>query len=185
MQPHHESPAHAAWPRALVALHWATAFLVIAAFALVIGREFTETKPARQALLQAHRYIGLTIFLMLLVRLPLRIGTSAPDHDLAPLAKFVSKAGHGILYLLLAGIPLIGYALFAARTGHMDYFGINLPTFVERDRDLAETLEAAHEWAGWFLLAIAGLHASAALWHHYIRRDNVLQSMLPVVQKTN
>ena len=168
-----------AWPRALVALHWATVLIVVSVFALIIGREFIEEKSLRQALLQWHRYAGLTAFWLVLVRIPMRIGANVPYHDLPLPMRLASRAGHGVMYVALLALPLAGYLLMCARTGHVDYFGINLPALIERDRDMAETIEAIHGWMGWALLALVGLHAAVALWHHHILKDNVLRSMLP------
>jgi cytochrome b561 len=49
---------------------------------------------------------------------------------------------------------------------------------MERDRDLADIVVIVHEWAAWTLLALAGAHAAAALWHHHVRRDDTLARMV-------
>ena len=95
----------------------------------------------------------------------------------------LSAVGHGLLYLGLLLLPALGYALACARYGHVDFAGIPLPSLIERDRDLAETLEMVHGWAGWGMLALIGLHAFAALLHHHVFKDNVLRAMLPVRRK--
>ncbi|MGE5453508.1 MAG: cytochrome b [Acidobacteriota bacterium] len=181
MQKTHASPSFASptWPTALIALHWITVLLVVTLFALVISREFAEDNAIRETLLQWHRHGGLTAFWLVLVRITLRLGAAVPYHDLPPAVRVASRAGHGLMYVALLALPLAGYFLMCARTGHVDYFGIHLPSLIERDRDLADTLEAVHSWMGWTLLGLVGLHAAVALWHHHVLKDNVLRSMLP------
>ena len=50
---------------------------------------------------------------------------------------------------------------------------------LSRDRPLAAQLSSVHVFLGYALLALIGLHAAAALFHHFIRRDDVLNAMLP------
>lgn len=160
-------------------LHWVTALLVLTAFAMIIGREFVEEKALRQTLLTVHRYAGITALLTALLRIPVRALTDKPDHGFDASARLVAAGGHGLLYLALFLTPALGYALMASRFGRVDYFGVNLPVLLARDRDLAETIESIHGYAGWIMLAVIGLHAAVALWHHHVLKDEVLTAMLP------
>ena len=56
---------------------------------------------------------------------------------------------------------------------------MTLPPLVAPDDELADTLADWHAWSAWSLVALIGVHAAAALWHHFVRRDGVLNSMLP------
>ncbi len=183
--PTHQSRASRAahapsrWPSAVGFVHWLTVLIVVSVFALVLSREFIEDKSVRQWLLHGHWYAGMTAWLLLFVRIPVRLGAEPPRHGLPRLQQVLSAAGHGLLYLGLLLLPAVGYALACARYGHVDFAGIALPTFIERDRDLAETLEMVHGWAGWTMLGLIGLHALAALMHHHVFKDDVLRAMLP------
>jgi len=173
------SPTRTHWPLAVVAVHWLTAIAVLGLFALAIGREFVDDKQTRQTLLQLHRYTGLTVLLAMALRIPLRLGSTKPEHAFSPFVRMASAAGHGLLYLALIAAPILGYLLTCARTGHVDYLGIALPTLIERDRDMADSLGTAHGYLGWSMLALVGLHEAMALWHHFVRKDRVLVGMLP------
>lgn len=175
------SPSH--WPGVVVLVHWLTVLIVVSVFALVLSREFTEAKSVRQWLLHGHWYAGMTAWLLLFVRIPVRLSADAPQHGLPRLQQLLSAAGHGLLYVCLLLLPALGYALACARYGHVDVAGFPLPTLIERDRDLAETLEMVHGWAGWAMLALIGLHALAALMHHHVFKDDVLRAMLPARRK--
>ena len=167
------------WPGVVVLIHWLTVLIVLSVFALVFSREFIEDKTTRQWLLHGHWYAGMSAWLLLLVRIPVRLRSTPPDHGLNRLQRVAATAGHGLLYLGLLLLPAVGYALACARYGHVDFAGIPLPALVERDRDLAETLEIVHGWAGWAMLSLVGLHALAALMHHHLFKDDVLRAMLP------
>jgi cytochrome b561 len=171
--------ARSNWPMAVVIVHWLTALAVIGLFSFAIGREFLDDKATRQTLLALHRYTGLTVLLAVLLRIPIRLFSAKPEHNLPKLVRIASAAGHGLLYLGLMAAPILGYLLTCARTGHVDYLGIPLPALIERDRDLADTLGMLHGYLGWTMLALVGVHAAMALWHHYVLKDRVLLAMLP------
>lgn len=172
------------WPSAIVFVHWLTVLLVLAVFGLAIAHEWVDEQATRQALLQWHRGLGLSAFALVLLRLSLRLLGAAPDHGLGALGRWLAHIGHGALYLALFGLPTLGYLLTSARTGRVDWFGLSLPALIGRDRDLAESIEGWHGTLGWVMLALIGLHAAMALWHHHGRQDNVLRSMWPARRRT-
>jgi cytochrome b561 len=90
-----------------------------------------------------------------------------------------SRVTHGLIYTALVAMPLIGWAQSCAAARHLKLFGSPFPALVGHDRDLADTLAAWHENVGWAFLALIGLHALAAIYHHYVRRDDLLRAMLP------
>lgn len=168
----------------VIALHWFTVTTIIIAVTLILIREDIEGRTAKQLLLDWHRSLGLLILAVMLLRLALRyfLRVGSLDHGLPPILVIVSKAGHAVLYVLLLAIPLLGWAQSSARGQTVNLFGlVPLPPLplIERDRELAETLATWHEAAAWLLLAVVFAHAAAALWHHFVRRDTVLRSMLP------
>lgn len=163
-------------------MHWLTATLILVVFGLALSREIAESKELRQALLTWHRNIGLTIFALVWLRAALRLRHRAPDHALHKLVRWMATLGHAALYVALLGLPALGYALACSRAGQVAWFGLPLPSLLERDRDVAETFEAWHGTAGWLMLGLIGVHAFMALWHHYRLRDDVLRSMLPARQ---
>src|SRR5262249_3190979 len=94
--------------------------------------------------------------------------------------RVAATLAHWMMYLAIAGVILLGWALSSAHATHLRLFGlIPLPDLVAADSDLADTLADYHVWAAWLLLALVVPHVLAALWHHYTRRDGVLIAMLP------
>lgn len=169
-------------PTLLIALHWASALAIVAAFVLVLGRELFDEKALRALLLAGHRSVGLMVLGITAVRLAMRhrrsVALVPPDARLEHLA---ARAVHALLYLMLLVLPLLGWALSGARGHTVSLLGmIDLPALVTRNVDLADRLGDAHETLAWTLLGFTALHAGAALWHHFVRRDAVLRAMLPV-----
>jgi cytochrome b561 len=83
------------------------------------------------------------------------------------------------LYALLVAMPIVGWMLLSARGKPILWFDLPLPALVAPSRSMGKTLKEIHEaiaTAGYFLV---GMHAAAALFHHYFIRDNTLRRMLP------
>jgi cytochrome b561 len=166
----------------IIALHWLTLAALLMGVAAILLREVTEGRGLRLELLNLHRSVGILVLLAAGARLTLRqqVGCPAPAHDTPWMMQRIAALSHGALYVLLAVLPVLGWALTSARGLHVNLFGlIPLPSLVASDPDFADTLADYHLWASWALLALVTAHAGAALWHHHVRRDHVLVSMLP------
>jgi cytochrome b561 len=91
----------------------------------------------------------------------------------------LAKAVHLALYALMIGLPILGWLTLSAKGKPIPFFGAELPALIEKSQETAKWLKGTHETiatAGYFLV---GLHAAAALFHHYVKRDNTLKLMLP------
>lgn len=169
-------------PRLVMALHWLSVLAVVAALSAIWTREAVHGRPVREALLLLHRNAGWLVLPLLLARLTSRMVWRArtPATFLPPLMRLASQASHLALYATLALLPMAGWLLSSARGQTIMLFGrIPLPSLLEPDPDLADTWKERHELLAWVLVALVILHVVAALWHHFIRRDGVLRSMLP------
>jgi len=165
-------------PIALIALHWATALTLLAAFALILVRELAEEKPLRLLLLDSHRSLGVLVLAMTVLRLAVRrrklVLVETRAHRIG------AAVGHGALYLLLLILPVLGWASSNAMGHPVTVFGVfHLPALVATSPDLADQLSDLHAVLAWTLFGLVSLHALAACWHHFVRRDDVLRAMLP------
>jgi cytochrome b561 len=166
----------------VIRTHWTCALLVTLAAATALLRELTENGHLRSWLIEAHRQLGLMVLLGLGIRLALRIrvGLADTSRDMPQALRMAATAAHLLLYGLLLAIPLLGWALSSAHEVTLRLFGmLPLPALVEADADLADSLTDQHVLASWVLLAAVLAHVAAALWHHFVRRDQVLSAMLP------
>lgn len=169
-------------PVAIIALHWGTALVGLAVVALILGRELADGKAMRALLLDGHRAFGALVLALTLARVAVRIRHHplSESVDASAAHRLVIAAMHLALYGLLVAVPVLGWALTNAHGQPVSVFGLfALPSLLERDSDLADTLGDLHETAAWCLVGAVGLHVAAALWHHFVRRDPVLLAMLP------
>lgn len=169
--------------RATILLHWGTVGLVVFGAILIYVRDPIEDRPLRQALLDLHRQIGLLVLLALALRLAVRGLFGIVDHlrTMPVPLRWAARVSHMSLYALLLALPLLGLAASQAHGVKVLLLGaLPLPGLAEADSDLADVLDEYHIWAGWAMAALVGAHALAALWHHFVRRDAVLGSMLPL-----
>jgi superoxide oxidase len=176
------APAIDGYRPMLKVIHWTTVLLIAAMFASVWAANAAPTREQHAMLLQLHRSLGLTIFGLTVFRLGWRwrMGVPALPADLPRLQALAARAVHIALYALLLVQPLLGLVHSNARGVRADFFFLgNLPALVGRDPWLAKRALAAHEIAATLLLALIGLHAAAALYHHFVRRDGVLRTILP------
>lgn len=172
-----DAPRH---PALLIALHWASAVAIVAAFVLVLGRDLFDEKALRAMLLTGHRSVGLIVLAITAARLATRHRRSIAQLAESGFERLASRAVHTVMYLMLLALPLLGWALSGARGHTVSLFGlIDLPALLARNVDLADQLGDIHETLAWTLLGFACVHAAAALWHHFVRGDAVLRAMLP------
>jgi cytochrome b561 len=164
------------------AAHWLTLLLLIAAFGLAFAHEHAGSRAAATALLQLHRSFGLTLWPVTLFRLAWRQISRFPPWpiDMPDWMRAAARGSEYLLYALLLLLPLLGLLQTNAHGDRVDLFLLGeLPPLIGRDRALARQLLAAHEAVALLLLAVIGVHAAAALFHHFIRRDDTLNAMLP------
>jgi cytochrome b561 len=165
-----------------IALHWASVAFILLAASTVLMRELIEERQLRLILMQWHRELGLLVLLALIARLLVRLHLGmARTHEAMPAPlRWLAEAAHWVLYALILVIPVLGWSLSNAHGVQLTLLGIMpLPALVAPDPDLADTLSDWHVLACWVLLALVVAHVGAALFHHFVRRDQVLSAMLP------
>jgi cytochrome b561 len=168
--------------RATRLMHWLTAGLVLSVFALAFTIDLATSRAAHTAILQLHRSVGLTIWLLTLFRLGWRHFAKYPDwpSDMSRTMRVAAATSEYALYALLLTQPILGVLQTNAHGDHVNLFFIGqLPALIEKSRPLAQQLLSAHKAVGFSLLGLIALHVSAALFHHFWRRDDTLTAMLP------
>jgi cytochrome b561 len=162
-------------------LHWTIVILIICQFLLAETADDLPNGLEKLQVLSRHRSFGMLILGLALVRIAWKLmnkGLPTPVGE-GPLKK-AAAAGHGLLYLLLLLVPLTGWAMTSAANYPVTFFGwFQFPSLVAENHDLHELLEEVHETLFYTIVVVAVGHALAALYHHYILKDNVLRRMLP------
>jgi cytochrome b561 len=83
------------------------------------------------------------------------------------------------IYVFMIAMPLLGWAILSGEGRPVPFFGLELPALIGENRGLAKQLEEIHETIGNVGYFLIGLHAAAALIHHYVQHDSTLARMLP------
>lgn len=163
-------------------LHWLSAAAVITAIVLGFAMNSAEQGPTQNQLYDLHRSFGALILGLTGLRLLWRL-YSPPPPPVPGMPAWQEKAAafvHGLLYVLLFAMPLLGWAGTSAFPARIMVFGLfELPPLVGPDRELSTLLLGIHWRLGLVLCLIIAGHIGAALFHHFIRKDATLRRMLP------
>ena len=165
-----------------IGIHWLMLLLFVAVYGTVELHEvFEKGSDLREALMIWHFTLGMLVFVLIWVRLAARL--SGPTPAIVPeppgLQQLSSKLLHLALYALMIGMPLTGWLMLSAAGKPIPFFGLELPALIGENKGLARQIKELHEVMGTTGYFLIGLHAVAALYHHYIKRDNTLTRMLP------
>jgi len=165
-----------------VTLHWLMLVLLAAVYACMEFRGiFPKDSPERELMKTLHFMLGLSVFLLVWLRLFLKLTRPTPRIVPAPPGWQIglSHLVHWALYALMIGLPLAGWVILSAADKPIPFYGFELPALVQPDKELARTVKGWHEWFASLGYWLIGLHAVAGLYHHYVRKDNTLLRMLP------
>jgi cytochrome b561 len=162
-------------------LHWIVALCVITIVPVGIMMGRLPDTAFKNNLFEFHKSLGALILMLMTVRLIYRLVKGAPPEPKIPaFYRFAGNATHWALYVLLIVTPMvawIGYNAFGVR---VPFFGLfELPAIVGKNDALSDTLFAVHRFLGISVGVLIVMHIGAGLFHYFIRKDGVLQRMLP------
>ena len=165
-----------------IALHWSMLLLLAAVYACIELRGlFPKGSDLREALKAWHFMLGLTVLILATVRVFLHFAGPTPA---APPGQprwqtWLGKTVHLALYVFMISMPVLGWLLLSSDAKPIPFFGAELPPLIIPNAVLTERLEELHETVGTIGYFLIGIHAAAALAHHYLLRDDTLRRMLP------
>jgi len=160
-------------------LHWIVVALVVYQFVLASMAEDLPVSMARLQLLATHKALGMTVLMLMAVRLIWRLTNITPEIPPSR-TRVLAQATHYAFYLLLIAVPLSGWLLSSASNLSVSYFRLfTLPDLVSSNEQLAEILKIVHQSLNFALAGLIALHVAAALLHQFRFHDNLLQRMLP------
>lgn len=165
-----------------ILMHWGMLVLLIAVYACIELRElYPRGSEPREALKTWHYMLGLSVFVLVWLRLLLRLSGPVPQivPQEAAWQRGVARLVHLALYALMILLPLAGWLMLSAEGKPIPFFGLQLPALLGEDKELAKLIEEIHETGGTVGYWLVGLHALGALFHHYVVKDNTLVRMLP------
>jgi cytochrome b561 len=163
-------------------LHWTIAAAVLTTIPVGLAMIRLPEGMAQNAGYTVHRSLGVLILTLMILRLGYRliVGWPAPEPTITAAQRIASHAVHNLLYLLLIVQPLFGWYATSAYGAQISFFGLfTVPALTMKDEELAKQLFAVHNLIGFAIAGLLVLHIGGALFHYFIRRDGVLQRMLP------
>lgn len=169
-----------------IALHWLIAFAILGTF--LLGQYMTnlQLSPAKLKLYSYHKWIGVTIFLLVLMRIAWRLAhrPPLPPASMPAWQHSAASIAHFFLYALTLAIPVSGWLMSSASGFQVVYLGvIPIPDLLAKSKDAAQELKQLHEALNWLMVLVVAMHVAAALKHHLMDRDDVLQRMLPFLKQ--
>jgi len=175
-------PRQARYDAVAIALHWLVAVVILCNFSLGIYMNDLPLSPWKLKVYSWHKWAGVTVFLLVVLRLVWRSLHTPPPLPAAMPGWQVkaAHAGHHALYLLMFAVPITGWLMSSAQGVQTVYFGIlPLPDLLDKNKELGEALKLVHQTLNFTMAAVVLGHAGAALKHHYLDRDDILTRMAP------
>jgi cytochrome b561 len=163
-----------------IGLHWLMLLLLVAVYACIELRGFSpKGSEPREALKTWHFMLGLSVFALVWLRLLANWTGHFPriEPEFPKWQKQSARLMHLALYALMIFMPLAGWLLLSAAGKPIPFFGLQLPALISESKNTADFIKEIHETVGTVGYFLIGLHAAAALFHHFILRDNTLRRM--------
>ncbi|OLY96290.1 cytochrome b [Polynucleobacter sphagniphilus] len=163
-----------------VAFHWLMAAIIVVTWSIAIVVSDMPLSPARITGYSWHKWLGVTVFFLVILRLVWRATHLAPQLEIKmPVwQERAMQLTHFALYLLMMVIPLVGWLMSSAKGYTVNYFGLfELPDLLSKDKALGHQLKDLHEYLADILVALVCLHVLAALKHQFIDKDGLLSRM--------
>ncbi|WP_175807826.1 cytochrome b [Burkholderia cenocepacia] len=160
--------------------HWVI-FLLVALAYLAIEIRGPKGSDSRAFWMNVHLMAGTFVLVLSVLRVLWRVVSRVPEAiPQATLLRWLSKLAHVALYVFIIAQPLLGIMMvnMGGKPVSLDWLGVSFTLFGP-DKALRPTIKEAHELIGNAFYFVIGLHALAALYHHFIRRDDVLRRMAP------
>lgn len=170
----------------IIAIHWTTATAVGAMFGLALSIDRSPDVATQNLLLTLHRSLGILIWVLTAFRLTWRLTRAKlpPWPDTLPAAqRLLARLNEYGLYGLLLIQPATGLLQSLYRGKAFELWTLTVPALLHRDEAKAKLFEGVHSAGAWALAGLVGLHAAAALFHLFVRRDGIFESMAPILTR--
>ncbi|KMO35603.1 cytochrome B561 [Methylobacterium variabile] len=163
------------------ALHWLTVALVLAVLPLAWVAVSLPASPSKGFFFQMHKSVGLTILVIVAIRILWRAWNPAPPEVYVPRGlAILGRINHWLLYLVFLLMPVSGFVMSAAAGSTTQYFYLfPIPPFMEKNKAVSDLADQIHLVGQYAVYALVALHVLATAWHLIVRRDGLLDRMLP------
>jgi cytochrome b561 len=172
------------WSKSAIGLHWLMAILIVVVMTLGWTAEEMPLSPDKVVVFVWHKSVGLTILLLAIVRLLNRLAARSPRHSLSNWERVTSRVVQAGLYLCLLVMPLSGWVINSASDFPLKVFWlVPLPPLTGPSESLAEVAGQVHVTVLYIMLVLMALHVAGALRHYFRGENQVMQAMLPKMER--
>jgi cytochrome b561 len=171
----------------VIAVHWTTAIAVGAMFGLALFMDEAPDAVTPNLLLTLHQSLGMSICVLTAFRLTWRLTLAKLPSwpgSMSTAQRWAARLNEYGLYGLLLVQPVTGLLQSLYRGKAFELWTLTVPPLVRRDKAMVELFEGVHSAGAWVLAALVGLHATAALFHLFVRRDGIFESMAPILSRS-
>jgi len=163
--------------------HWAMAILIVLAYALILSRtQFERGSQLRTFVVQTHFWVGIVVLIMAFFRIAERHRHTPPGitPPLEGILRTAATLSHYLLYAFLFVQPVLGLLTVLIEKGSLPIplTQLLIPSPFPISEDTAESLEDIHKLLGTIFYYVIGLHVIAAIWHHFVRKDNTVKRIV-------
>jgi cytochrome b561 len=160
--------------------HWVVGLMFIALLVVGVYMSNFAQAPLKWDLYSMHKSFGVIIMLFIAARIIwLLFDNKIDNKSLTKFERIASASTHGILYLLMIIMPVSGMLMSMAKGYSVKVFDwFTLPMLVEKNETIATAASITHEFGGYVAIAMVLFHIVAALYHHFVKKDNVLRRMV-------
>lgn len=161
--------------------HWVIASMILVNLVLIFSVPEQNRQPIDFQIVDWHKAIGVTVLVLALARLIWRWSHPVPDVDnLAAWQRILATVVHYALYAVMVVMPLMGFLASLSYGVAVNMFGLfTIPVFIPVDKPMSEVYFGVHVTLQYALYGLLFLHVGAALYHHFLRGDDVLRRMTP------
>ena len=161
-------------------LHWATALLVLTLYGLSLAWERMPKGGPKHLAIVTHMSLGILLTFVLIIRIAWRLSPRSTPQDREPGVRgLVARVMHMALYVCLVLQVLSGWNFHWAEGEPLSFFGLLIMPPFDYPDEAPRVIGLVHYWTGTITVALAFLHAAAALYHHFVLHDDVLTRMMP------
>lgn len=165
----------------LIVLHWLIGLIIIAMLGIglyMVG--LPKGLPFKATLINFHKSLGMTVFLLVLIRIVVRMAVGRPAMPpMQAWQRAAARITQVLLYVGMIVMPLAGYLGSSFNSYGTRFWGILLPKWGWDDKELRSVFFGVHTICAWIMIALIALHIAGALKHQLVDRDGLLARMLP------
>jgi cytochrome b561 len=164
-----------------IGFHWLLALMLLGSFCMGVYMADLPFSIQRLKLFNWHKWAGMTILALSVLRLLWRLRHAPPPEAPGPhWQQVAAKATHRAMYLLCLAIPLVGWAYSSAEGFQIVVYGVlPMPNLLPVDKALAASIKPWHGGLAYALAVLVVMHVAAGLKHHFVDRDGLLNRMRP------